>query len=163
MSLEYYHPDAIVHLINDTDPFEKYTNGDVITHSSEKIGDVTYLGSDYKKGYVEVETKDGRVVKYNMEKFLGKNYQEAPLDNVSKIEEKIDTTAEQVEPIDTTLFEEFDAINKSLSISERAAKRKEFEANHGEMAAKIKDITTNFDTYIKQLKDEGVIKNVDCE
>jgi len=78
----------------------------------------------------------------------------------------INDSEEDLIPIsenDVKLFEEFDAINKSRSISERAAKRKEFEAKHGEMAAKIKDITTNFDTYIKQLKDEGVIKNVDCE
>jgi len=72
LNLTYYSTDAIIHLLNNTDPFANYKKGDKITHSYSQIGDVIYLSSDYEKGYVEVETKDNRVVKYDMNKFLGK-------------------------------------------------------------------------------------------
>jgi len=71
LDINHYSKDAIVHLLNNTDPFAKYEKGDKITHSAKSIGEVTYISSDYKKGYVEVETKDGRIVKYDMGKFLG--------------------------------------------------------------------------------------------
>lgn len=74
LNLEYFHPDAIVHLINGTNPFAGYKEGYVITHSYDKIGDVAYVNSDYKKRYVEAKTKDGRIVKYDMDKFLAASY-----------------------------------------------------------------------------------------
>lgn len=76
LNLEYYHPDAIVHLISGRDPFAGYKEGDTITHAYDKVGDVTYLKSDYKKGFVEVKTKDGRIVEYDMNKFLGADYKD---------------------------------------------------------------------------------------
>lgn len=88
LDFKYFHPDAIVHILNDTNPFEQYKKGDKIIHSYDKIGEVTYLNSDYKKGYVEVETRDGRIVKYDMDKFLGKDYKENPNQKTLKSEEK---------------------------------------------------------------------------
>lgn len=72
LDYNYYSKDAIIHLINGTNPFVNYNKGDKIIHSSKSIGEVTYLNSDFNKGYVEVEIKGGRVVKYDMGKFLGK-------------------------------------------------------------------------------------------
>jgi hypothetical protein len=72
LDINYYSTDAIIHLIDNTNPFVHYTEGDIITHSAESVGNTIYISSDYVKKYVEVQTMEGRIVKYDMGKFLGK-------------------------------------------------------------------------------------------
>lgn len=78
LNIFYYHPDAIVHIINNTDPFFRYNKGDKIRHTHPDIGIVTYLDSDYSEGWVQVIKRDGKVIKYDIDRFLGKYYQENP-------------------------------------------------------------------------------------
>jgi len=107
LNLTYYSTDAIIHLLNNTDPFANYKKGDKITHSYSQIGDVIYLSSDYEKGYVEVETKDNRVVKYDMNKFLGKenNFEQGgSLELIAPNGEPSNLTPEQYKLVRTPQF-----------------------------------------------------------
>jgi len=74
LNLNYHPKEALVHLIKGTNPFEGYTKGDKINHSS--LGDMEYLDSDHKKGWVEALTGDNRRIKYDIGKFLGQGYKD---------------------------------------------------------------------------------------
>ena len=73
LNINAYSKQAIVHLVNGTDPFTKFKKGDKINHAMAQIGEVEYLSHDHAQGYVEVKTKEDRIVKYDEDKFLGKN------------------------------------------------------------------------------------------
>jgi hypothetical protein len=48
LNYKHYSPEAIIHLINKTDPFKKYKKGYKIKHSATIVGMTTYISSDYK-------------------------------------------------------------------------------------------------------------------
>lgn len=60
------------------------------------------------------------------------------------------------------VFAAIDAANTKRSINARNAAKTQVREKYGEEAAKAMDINSNFDKYIAQLKDTGVIEKVIC-
>ena len=178
LNLEYLHHDAIVHLLNDTNPFENYKKGDKITHSRDKIGEVTYLDSDYKKGYVEVETKDGRVVKYDANKFLGNEYKEQPkstwqqeqdaidsdaaLTNEQKQEKKVEVTAKALEGADKIEINKKQAILNAEKIDKGSGSHVK-KMSLGELNELARDMISNEKYYQDKLQDAQGVYNLAVE
>jgi hypothetical protein len=65
----YFNEDAdyIIAKINGTNPFERFSEGDIITHT--RLGNVEFVAYNGEQGYVEVTLKDGSAHKYDEEKF----------------------------------------------------------------------------------------------
>ena len=60
------------------------------------------------------------------------------------------------------VFAAIDAANTKRSINARNAAKTQVREKYGEEAAKAMDINSNFDKYIAQLKETGVIEKVIC-
>jgi ribosomal protein S18 acetylase RimI-like enzyme len=70
LNLNYYAKEAMVHLLNGTDPFANLKPGDKIQHKSDIVGEVEYVSHSQEKENITVKTKDGRNVTYFADVFL---------------------------------------------------------------------------------------------
>jgi len=73
LNLNHYAKEAMVHILNGTDPFAKLKSGDKIQHASDIVGEVEYVSHNQEKESITVKTRDGRNVTYFADKFLTPN------------------------------------------------------------------------------------------
>ncbi|HET8686323.1 MAG TPA: hypothetical protein VFM18_06625, partial [Methanosarcina sp.] len=61
-----------------------------------------------------------------------------------------------------SIIQEADDINAKRTINARNEAKKAFKEKYGEEANKVMDINNNFDNYIAQLKEKGIIEKIVC-